>query len=167
MTYSLSADFFQKINYTGFSDILFPLSNAQYPHIKMAVDCNNIIIDRYKEVLNNSFRDVFQSWLTLMSNNKMTSFAIINVDLNPVDKKEYCLKLASSIKGEKKLIVNSLQEVSFIVGPDDYTEYNGERILVIESSVAKKDINDISQHTNNIINVSESTNIKINQSNNQ
>ena len=165
MTYAFSRDFFQKINFSDFSDILFPFSNSQNPRIKMAVDEKSYILDRYKDVLDNTYKDIFQSWLALMTMNENTSFTYICVDLSTVNQNDYCLKLASLIKGERKLIVNSLQNAPFCIDQESYTEYEGEKISVIENCIAKMEINHLLSHSN-IISISNSNNISIDKSNN-
>lgn len=168
MTYTLSADFFQRIGYSSFSDILFPFTNIQRPDIKMGVDEKSLIIDRYKKVMSEGYGDLFQIWLTLMTANRDTSFTYVPVELNLVPEKEYCLKLVSSIRGQRKLIVDSLQNVSFLIDSNNTTTYDGQQINVIERCVAKQEINQVARNTTiNNISVIDSENVDIdNQSNN-
>lgn len=150
MTYTLSADFFDEIDWTTFSDILFPFTATQRPNVRMAVDMHKIIINRYEEVLDAQYQDLFMHWLFLMNTHKQTSFSVIDVDLNNVPKNEYCLKLASSVRGERKLIVKSLQKFLFPPQDDDCVYYDGHRIPIIERHLAGQEIN----NPRNVINVS-------------
>lgn len=161
MTYTLSSDFFDEIESTAFSDILFPFATTQRPNTKMAIDMHKIIIKRYEEVLNGQYSDMFRVWLDLMSNHKETSFSVIDVDLNIVPKKEYCLKLASSVRGERKLIVKSMQ--TFLLQPqeDNCVEYDGHRIPIIERHSAGQEISNPRNVINNV-SVIDSRGVEIN-----
>ena len=111
MTYSLSADLFRSINENDFSEILFPFTCCRRPDIKVAIDKKEAIIERYKNNIPPSFKEMFSCWLLLMSNNRTTSFCVIDVDLSEIPNEEYCLKVASSIKGGKQLIVKCGQHI--------------------------------------------------------
>ena len=151
MVYTLSSDFFDEIAITAFSDILFPFAITQRPDTKMAVDIYNIIIGRYKEVLGSRHKDVFDIWLQMMNVHKETSFAVVNVDLTPVPKNKYCLTVAASVKGERKLIVKSFQTFPFPNNDDDCVDFEGQHIPIIERHNAMHEINN---HRNVINNVS-------------
>lgn len=159
MTYSIASHFFATITFQCFSDILFPLAEVYRPELKLAVDNNNMILEKYKSFLNAQFKELFSAWLTLMTANKDTSFSIIKVDFTSVPKEEYCLKLVSSIVGERTLIVDSIQEVGLNIDSQNQIEYEGKRIDVIDRYVARQKISSASGDT--IISVINSNRVNI------
>lgn len=160
MTYSIASHFFATITFQCFSDILFPLSAKYRPELKLAVDNNNEIIEKYKSYLNAQFNELFSAWLILMTANKDTSFSVIKVDFTSVPKEEYCLKLVSSIVGERTLIVDSIQEAGLSIDSHNQIEYEGKRIDVIDRYVARQKISSAGGDTN--ISVINSNRVSIN-----
>lgn len=167
MTYTLSSDFFDEISMAAFSDILFPFAITQRPNTKMAVDVYNIIIERYKEVLGNRYRDMFDMWLKLMTVHKETSFSVINIDLKPVPKEKYCLTVASSVMGARKLIIKSIQTFPFPIRDDNCVDFEGQCIPIIERYGAMHEINNQGNVVNNVSIVdSKRVEVNINSNNN-
>jgi len=150
MTYSLSADLFRSINENDFSEILFPFAYCRRPDIKVAIDKKEAIIERYKNNISPFFKEMFTCWLLLMSNNRTTSFCIIDVDLSEVPNEEYCLKVAASINGRKQLIVKSYQEFKYPLSDDYYVMYDGAKIHVIEKETAKIEIDNCRPSVTNV-----------------
>ena len=158
MTYTLSADFFRELDYVHFSDILFPFTNSQHPQLKLGIDNKGALINRYQGYIDVPFREFFNCWLDLMMKHKETSFSIVPVDLSTTPNDEYCLKVASSVKGERKLVVNAIQNLAFDVCDDNCVDYNGQHIPVIERSEARVEING---KDGGSINVFGSKNVKV------
>ena len=169
MTYSLSADLFKEMDYKVISDILFPFCNCQLPDIKIAIDSNRAILDRYKNNTPEEFRDLLSIWEVLLIRNLDTSITKVEIDLTPVPNDEYCLMVASSINGDRALIVNSKQRFPYrLIGAE--VEYHGERIIVYEKEEAKQQLNSrghITQvNTMNQVNANNSSNLNINNNSN-
>lgn len=171
MTYSLSADLFRKIDYNVFTDILFAFSNCQLPDIKVAVDSNRAILQRYMNNTPEEFKNLLYNWTDLITKFLDTSISIVEIDLSSVPNEEYCLMVASSINGERALIVNSKQNFPFKLKGQE-VEYQGEKIIVYEKEEAKQNIylrvrgNKTTNVTNNYVNVNNSNGLNINNNSN-
>ncbi len=98
---------------------VFTFSTNSY---KVAVDTNGCILDIYRSI--GEENPLIATWLQIMSN-EPTNFEPIDEVLSIDTPKCFCeifLLLASKIAGAKRLITNSIQDLSLY-------EFNGEKVV--------------------------------------
>lgn len=137
MTYSLSADLFKEMDYDILYNILYTFLNSILSN-KIAVDNKRAILQRYKDNTPAPFQSELVSWERRISDIGGKIFTFIDIDLAPIPNEEYCLTIASSINGEKALIVNSKQNLVYNVDETGHLEYQGNKIHVYERTDAMK-----------------------------
>ena len=119
------------MDYDILFNILFTFPNPQLSN-KIAIDNNRAIIQRYKDNTPILYQPDLAYWERKISDIESKIFTFIDVDLSPVPNEEYCLTVASSINGEKALIVNSKQNLAYNVDETGHLEYKGKTIHVYE-----------------------------------
>lgn len=105
---------------------------------KVAVDRDGHAIDIYSSIEQN--RDIIQSWLNLMSYSP-SRFESIPVNIRYLDDEERkFLSLCKATKGQHKMIVSSRQSVRCQVDCNNFTEFEGEMIEILNREEAISEI---------------------------
>ena len=139
--YTVSLDFLDKIqplelNYLA--SVLFCFTNEQQD-AKLAVDENNVILSKYKEVSRN--KDIVRVWLDFVAIIP-SSIEKVDVDIRGImDSEEMCLSLCSHTNGAKKMIVYSMSSLKVSVDNDNCVTYDSCRIKILDKDEAKLELN--------------------------
>lgn len=152
------------MDYDILFNILFTFPNPQLSN-KIAIDNNRAIIQRYKDNTPILYQPDLAYWERKISDIESKIFTFIDVDLSPVPNEEYCLTVASSINGEKALIVNSKQNLAYNVDETGHLEYKGKTIHVYEREDAMNKLrptgSSVTYNYNTNIDVSKSKDVTI------
>lgn len=139
--YTISLNFIEKVQHSELhylASILFRFTNEQNG-AKLAVDKNNVILSKYKEIDQN--RDIIKTWLDFVANIPST-IEKIDIDINGIkDSEEMCLSLCSHTNGSKKMIVYSRSSLKTSVDNDNCVTYDGNRIIILDKDEAKLELN--------------------------
>lgn len=167
MTFSLSADLFRNLEASVISDILNPFANCHRPDIRVAIDDNEIILRRYEKNVKKEYVDGYNYWLFLMTSNILPRFKKVPIDLHEVNEEEYCLKVASAIKGSRGLITSSFDSFKYELNGEDEVSYEGVLIKVYEIETAKQLVNKIGGDNNFYFENSSDIKVNIDSYNNE
>lgn len=131
-TVTISLDFLENLelsDYRYFTDILFVFTN-RHNDFKVAKDVNNEVLDLYKKVKKNSH--LISCWLDMMSYSP-TPFETVNIDIKNVsDIEEKFLKLCKHTRGNKFMLVYSLQNLSAQLDTNNCIIYNHTLIKALD-----------------------------------
>ena len=142
MIYTISLDFLENIEEGEehyYTSILFQLANEMNP-FKVAVDKNKEILDIYRNVKTNP--EIISTWLDHMSYSPFPAFELIPVDLSTeinIDNK--FMILCSAIKGNRQMIVYSIQNVHLDVDCNNCVEFQGKQIKLLDKDEARIRLN--------------------------
>lgn len=149
--YTVSLNLLEELDKTEmeyFGSILYCFTNKENL-AKLAVDKNRIILSKYRDIQNNA--SFIKCWLDLLSYID-SKIEIIDIDLTFIENpEELCLALCGKTNGAKKLIVHSFSSFCNKINENDYIEYDGSKIKVLDKDRAKKELNET-----NIINMENS-----------
>ena len=152
MVFTISLDLLENIDKSEigyYYKILYQFPN-EFNSFKVAKDKDGEIFNIYQNVTNNP--EYIKVWLDFMANSSSSSFEKINVSIKDEDTDENKLKkLCSNVRGDKKMIVYSLQNISEPIDTDNQVEYNNVKIKLLDRDEATL-----------ILNSNSNTNININ-----
>ena len=101
------------------------------PH-KIAMDCNGIIVERYKEA---SHSNLIFMWLKMMSD--IDGFETVRIDIkHEQTDEERCLKLCRATNGLHLAFVNSLQEIDTPLTANNSVVVENEEVILIDKDEA-------------------------------
>lgn len=118
-----------------FRKVLFLFLNGSH---RVAKDEKGRVIDIYAGI--SIYGDIIHAWLSLMTV-KPSRFEPIPVDLDQVDGEENkFLALCSQTKGQHKMIVHSIQNVSCEVYNKNRTDYEGVTVELLSRDDAVEEL---------------------------
>lgn len=119
-----------------FSDLLMVFAHKQNDH-KVTQDHEGVVIDKYTAVTENL--EYIATWLKLMSFSP-SSFEKINIDVDQETKdcdESFFIELCKATKGEKNLVVYSMQNIDTVDLEDNKINCGGYTIDVLDRDAAK------------------------------
>jgi len=136
-TYTLTIDFFRRINTRSILSILYPLINP-CSNIKLCIDKQTRVLKAYQQVANN---DDVNQWITKLSDITLENDSGLDYDFGD-DVTDYKIaEMTSLINGTRSTIAHSLQTVAIKLDENNSVILNGRRVDVIDRDTAEKEIN--------------------------
>ena len=124
----------------SFGALFHVFTNIMSGH-KLAIDANKKILSLYAEAkIDDRLKALYKEWLEYLAD--MLRFCeSIQVEIDTRDKDVAFLQLASSINGEKNIIVYSRNNCKYNCDDNNDVEYDGKRIHVLDKDDAISEIN--------------------------
>ena len=125
-----------------FGSLFYVFANEKSGH-KLAIDSNKKLLGLYTEaIIDPNMEQYYKAWLDLFSRMLNSICEFIPVDIDPFDKDNAFLKIASSINGRKNLIVYSRNiNCPYCCNDNNETEYNCKKIHVLDKDETISEIN--------------------------
>ena len=144
-TYTITIDFFKKIDTRSILSILNPLINPCSSN-KICIDEQARVLKAYQQTANS---DGVNQWITILSDTTNVECTRLNYDFgdNVTDYK--IAEMTSLINGACATIAHSLQTVTFKLDENNSVFLNERRVEVIDRDTAEKEINNNDTRINN------------------